>query len=101
MKITRVWHGLIHKEQFEPYKNYVEKTGIAEYKKTKGNISAKVLIRFEGDYCHFYTVTEWDSYESIQNFAGENYEIAKYYDEDKKYLIEFEEKVMHFETYDY
>jgi len=37
--------------------------------------------------------------ESIQKFAGNDYEKAKYYPEDEKYLLEFEEKVNHYETY--
>lgn len=45
------------------------------------------------------TITEWDSVNSIQEFAGETFEKARYYKEDKKYLLEFEEYVTHFETY--
>ena len=37
--------------------------------------------------------------EVIKNFAGEDYEIAKYYPEDKNYLIDFPKKVTHFEIF--
>lgn len=37
--------------------------------------------------------------EVIKNFAGEDFEKAKYYPEDKKYLLEFEEKVIHYEVF--
>ena len=47
------------------------------------------------------TVTGWDNLESIKAFAGEDYEKAVYYPEDKKYLLEFEEKVIHCETFEY
>jgi heme-degrading monooxygenase HmoA len=78
---------------------YLKKTGLKDYVACLGNISAKVLRKIEGDICHFYTITEWESIESIKNFAGEDYEKARYYPEDKKYLLEFEETVNHYETF--
>ncbi len=100
-KITRLWHGITKAEHADIYLKYIEETGMREYRNVDGNLSAKILRRIEGDICHFLTVTEWDSYESIKNFAGDEIEKAKYYDEDKKYLLEFEEKVQHYETFEY
>ena len=97
--ITRIWHGRTRIKDADEYLFFLEKTGIKDYKNTPGNISAEVLRREEGDICHFLTVTKWDSYESIKKFAGEEYEKARYYDEDKKFLLEFEEKVIHYETF--
>jgi hypothetical protein len=37
--------------------------------------------------------------DSVRKFAGEDYEKAKYYPRDKEYLLEFEEKVIHCETF--
>ena len=64
-------------------------------------MSAKILRRIENKVCHFLTITEWDSYESIKQFAGENLEKARYYEGDKKYLLEFEDEVTHYETFTY
>ncbi|MCH8872269.1 hypothetical protein IH824_05785 [candidate division KSB1 bacterium] len=47
------------------------------------------------------TITEWDSYESIKKFAGADFEKARYYPEDEKYLLKFEENVAHYETFEY
>ena len=69
------------------------------YRKVPGNLSAKILRRIDGDICHFWTITEWDNLESIRMFAGEEYEKARYYPGDKEYLLEFEEKVIHCETF--
>jgi len=74
---------------------------VKDYILTPGNLSAKILRKIQGDICHFYTVTEWDRVESIKKFAGEEYNKARYYEEDKKYLLEFEEEVNHYETYVY
>jgi heme-degrading monooxygenase HmoA len=100
-KITRIWHGMTKAEHANEYLKYVEDTGMKEYRMVNGNISAKLLRRIEGDICHFLTVTEWDSYDSIKKFTGNDFQKAKYYSADKKYLLEFEENVVHYETFEY
>jgi heme-degrading monooxygenase HmoA len=100
-KITRLWHGITRAEHADEYLKYVQDTGLKEYKTIEGNLSVKLLRRIDGEICHFLTVTEWDSYDSIKKFAGPDYQKAKYYPDDKKYLLEFEEYVAHYETFDY
>ena len=100
-KITRIWHGMTKAEHADEYLKYVEDTGMKDYKTVNGNISAKLLRRIEGDICHFLTVTEWDSYDSIKKFTGNDFQKARYYSLDKKYLLEFEENVVHYETFEY
>jgi heme-degrading monooxygenase HmoA len=99
--ITRIWHGITKAEDADAYLKYIEETGIKDYRNVKGNLSAKILRRVDNNICHFLTITEWDSLESIKQFAGENFEKARYYEEDKEYLLEFEEKVVHYETFWY
>lgn len=99
-KITRIWHGITQVSDAEAYLQYVKETGLRDYKMVRGNLSAKILRRVEDDICHFLTITEWDSYESIKAFAGKDFEKARYYEEDGKYLLEFEEKVVHYETFE-
>jgi len=97
--ITRIWHGKTKKQYADEYLEYLTETGMQDYRNTSGNLSAKILRRIENNICHFWTVTEWENIESIKEFAGENYEKARYYPDDKKYLIEFEEQVIHCETF--
>ena len=97
--ITRVWHGMTRAEHADEYLEFLVKTGVADYKKTPGNLSVEIWRRVEGDVCHFWTVTKWDSYESIKRFAGEDFKKAKYYPDDSRYLLEFEPEVEHFETF--
>ena len=47
---------------------------------------------------HFITLTFWESYEAIKSFAGEELNAAKYYPEDKDFLLEFEPTVLHYEV---
>jgi len=100
-KITRIWHGRTKAVDADRYLEFLERSGVRDYSKTAGNLSVKILRRIDGDVCHFWTVTEWDSYESIRSFAGDDIEKAKYYAEDKEYLLEFEPKVKHCETFEY
>jgi heme-degrading monooxygenase HmoA len=99
--ITRIWHGVTKAEDADEYLEYLIKTGIEDYKKIEGNLSVEILRRIENDQCHFWTVTKWDSFESIKKFAGEDHEKAKYYPEDADYLLEFEPKVIHCETFEF
>ncbi|MCG8697819.1 MAG: hypothetical protein MI922_07175 [Bacteroidales bacterium] len=100
LKITRIWHGRTKAEHADEYLKYVEQTGLSDYNNINGNISAKILRRIDGEICHFLTVTEWDNYDSIKKFAGPDFEKARYYAKDKEFLLEFEEKVQHYETYE-
>ena len=97
--IVRIWHGRTKTSDAEAYREFVIATGITDYKSVKGNLGAQVWQRQEGDITHIWTVSWWDSFESIKTFAGEDMEKAKYYEEDKDYLLEFEPSVMHGECY--
>ena len=99
--ITRIWHGCTLPEHADTYLAYLQQSGISDYRATPGNLSVQVLRRLEKDRCHFWTVTRWDSYESIKKFAGEQYELARYYPEDARYLLEFEPTVLHCETFEF
>jgi len=99
--ITRIWHGRTLTKDAAEYRNFVIKTGISEYKSVPGNLGAQIWQREEGDVTHIYTISWWDSYDSIKQFAGEDFEKAKYYEEDKQYLLEYEPLVMHCETFDF
>jgi heme-degrading monooxygenase HmoA len=97
--ITRVWHGRTSLKDADKYLEILLTTGTSGYKKIPGNISVKVWRRLESDCCHFFTVTEWERWDSIKQFAGEEYDKAVYYAEDEGLLLEFEEKVLHYESF--
>ena len=97
--IARIWHGETAAEKAGEYLDYLNRTGIPGYRGTPGNRGAFVLRRIEGDRAHFLTISLWDSLESIKKFAGEDYERARYYPEDEKFLLEFEPTVQHYEYF--
>ena len=97
--ITRIWHGRTNVEHADSYLHFLLNEGTMEYRQTPGNISTRVWRRIETDCCHFYTITEWESIEAIKRFAGEDYAKAVYYPQDEGILLEFEEKVNHYECF--
>lgn len=99
--ITRIWHGRTHAEHAEEYLQVLIDTGVADYNSIAGNLSVEIWREIVDDVCHFWTVTKWDSIESIVQFAGEDYAKAKYYREDDRYLLEFEPTVRHCETFEF
>jgi len=99
--IARIWHGRTRTIDAAAYRQFVIETGIADYTSVKGNLGAQIWQREEGDITHICTVSWWENYESIKQFAGEDFAKSKYYDEDEKYLLEFEPQVIHYEAYDF
>src|ERR1700733_6847209 len=97
--IVRLWHGKISSEKADEYLKYITQTGIKDYRSTPGNLNAQVWQKIEGDITHIWTVSWWVNIESIRAFAGEDYEQARYYEEDEKYLLEFEPTVQHYECF--
>ena len=43
-------------------------------------------------------VTFWDSIDAVRRFAGDDYELARYYPRDDEYLLERERNVVHYEV---
>ena len=99
--ISRFWHGRTKAADAEVYRNYVINTGIKGLTLTKGNLGAQIWQKTEGDITHIWVLSWWDKYESIKAFAGDEIEIARYYEDDKKYLLELDPNVQHAETWDF
>jgi heme-degrading monooxygenase HmoA len=99
--ITRFWHGRTKSSDAVQYRQYVKDTGIQGLTATPGNMGAQIWQKQESDITHIWVVSWWKDYESIKKFAGNDIAVARYYEEDKKYLLEFEPEVNHYECYDF
>jgi heme-degrading monooxygenase HmoA len=97
--ITRTWHGKTHSKDAARYLKFLLTEGTQGYRETAGNLSVRVWQAVEGDICHFWTITEWRDIESVKAFAGDDYEKARYYPFDQGMLLEFEERVNHYESF--
>ncbi|HEU5208564.1 MAG TPA: hypothetical protein VFU06_04050 [Longimicrobiales bacterium] len=96
--IARTWHGRVPAHRADEYFRFLERTGLADYRATPGNLGVTVLRTIEGDVAHFRLISFWESYDAIRRFAGEELERAHYYPEDDDFLLEKEERVTHEEV---
>lgn len=94
--ICRIWHGRTPRHKADAYAAFLEARAIPDYRSVAGNLRVQVLRRDAGDITHFLTVTWWESEDAIRGFAGDDLLTAKYYDEDREFLLEFETQVQHF-----
>ena len=98
--IARIWRGVVRSADADDYAVYIRETGFAEYGETAGNRGAWMLRRDEGERTEFITYSLWESYDAIRGFAGDDIEVAVYYPEDERYLVEREDTVRHYEIVD-
>ena len=94
--LTRMWHGRVPTAKAKAYREFLNERAIPDYQSVEGNAGVYILERNEGDVTHFITLTFWDSVDSIRGFAGDESEVAKYYAEDREFLLEFEPTVVHY-----
>lgn len=98
--IARIWHGTTKASDAAAYQQFLEERARPDYRSIAGNRGVYILHCVEGDRAHFLTLTFWESLASIEGFAGKNIDVAKYYPEDKKFLLEIEPTVRHYEVSD-
>ncbi len=96
--IARTWRGWTRSADAGAYVDYVQETGIAEYRATPGNRDAFILRRDEGDRTEFVTLTFWDSMDAVRGFAGADVERAVFYPEDDGFLVDRETIARHYEV---
>jgi heme-degrading monooxygenase HmoA len=96
--IARIWRGWVRTEDRAAYVEYIDRTGMAEYRGTPGNRGAWMLARDLGDgRTEIETLSFWTSRDAIRGFAGDDIEHAVFYPEDEHYLVDRETTVTHFE----
>jgi heme-degrading monooxygenase HmoA len=96
--IARQWIGETLESDADTYGRYLEETGISEIRATKGNRDVWLLRRVHDRKAEFIVLSLRDSFEAIQAFAGPDYEKARYYAEDKRFLLRLDPHVTHYEV---
>lgn len=98
--IARIWRGLTAVENADEYLDYLRLTGLKEYRETPGNRGAFVLRRTQGERCEFVLISIWNSLDAVREYVGGNADVAKYYPDDTRYLLEMEPNVRNYEVAD-
>ncbi|MET1052331.1 MAG: hypothetical protein ABWX65_06810 [Mycetocola sp.] len=97
--VLRSWTGWIRRSDRDAYREYLERTGLAEYRQTPGNLGAVLVYRDgEDDRTEVRTLSLWRSRDDIVAFAGADIAAAVFYPEDDRYLIGRDTTVEHFDV---
>jgi heme-degrading monooxygenase HmoA len=94
-----MWRGWVDNDRADAYVDYITRTGLAEYRRTSGNLGAEMWTRDLGDgRSEVTTLSWWESLDDIRGFAGDDIDQAVFYPEDDEYLIDRETTVTHHEV---
>ncbi|HKE54068.1 MAG TPA: antibiotic biosynthesis monooxygenase [Actinomycetota bacterium] len=96
--IARMWFGRTKAEDNDAYLAYLEESGVAELRQTPGNQGVMVVRRLDGDEAEFGVISFWSSLEDVKAFAGEDVDVARYFPDDERFLLEFTPRLKHFEV---
>ena len=97
--IARLWHGWTTPENAGIYENLLKMDifpGIAA-KGVAGYRGIRLLRRAHDGEVEFITVMEFDSWEAVRQFAGEDYERAYVPQKAREVLARFDERSQHYE----
>ncbi len=96
--IARIWFGRTKVEDYDTYLAYIEGEPMRELRATPGNQGVMVLRRKQGDEAEFGVISIWDSLEDVKAFAGEDMDVARYFQEDERFLLELTPRLKHYEV---
>ena len=97
--IARIWHGRTRAADLERYSAFLLERAIPDYHGTPGFQGLTFLRHLADDGAHFTLITYWPDLDAIRAFAGVEVDRARYYPEDREFLLEFEERVTHHEVF--
>ena len=96
--IARIWRGRVRSGMLEEYRPYIAHTGLADYRGTAGNRGAYMFTCERDGFGEVITLSLWDDLDAIRAFAGDDVTRARYYAEDERFLLDFPERVDHYDV---
>ena len=96
-QIVRVWGGYGTQAGVDRYcREHFPNSVLPHLRSIEGFIEVKVMTRRGRDETEVVVATTWDSIESVQAFAGEDYEKAVVEPVVRELLNRFDDRVAHF-----
>lgn len=96
--IARAWRGRVPAHRSDEYLAYLRATGLADYAATPGHVWTLIMHRLVDGVAEFQLVTFWESLDAIRRFAGDDVTRARYYPQDKDFLLDPPQRVEHWEV---
>ena len=97
--IARIWRARALEQNAQIYKKHFRGEVVHKLADIPGFRSAELLCRQEDGVVDLLVQTRWDSMEAVRKFAGESYEQAVVEPAARAVLLDFDDKVQHFEVF--
>jgi heme-degrading monooxygenase HmoA/uncharacterized damage-inducible protein DinB len=96
--ISRHWRGVSKRERAEAYLAHLQSETVPQLARIPGFVRVSILKREVDRGTEFQIVTVWTSLEAIQAFAGQDVEAAVVPAVVRDMMVEFDERVRHYEV---
>ena len=96
--IMRVWHGYTSPENADAYEELLKREVLPGIHRVKGYCGAFLLRKKKAGEVEFITLTTWDSWAALEEFAGEDHTHAVVPPKARKLLSRFDAASEHYEA---
>lgn len=98
--ILRIWHGWTTHENADVYENLLKTEIFPDIaaKGVEGYRGIRLLRRVHENEVEFITMMEFDTWDAVKQFAGEDYERAYVPPKAREVLARFDERSQHYEV---
>jgi heme-degrading monooxygenase HmoA len=96
--ICRQWRGLARSEAAMAYQHHLRAHTFPAIREIDGFVDAAVLRRSVANGVEFLVVTRWKTMGAIEKFAGADPNIAVVPANVREMMLEYDEKVRHYEV---
>ena len=95
--IARLWHGWTRPENADKYHNLLQSRVLPEIHCVSGYKGAWLMRRDAGAEVEFITLTLWESWDAVREFAGAGQTHAVIPEEAHRLLSRFDEESIHYD----
>jgi heme-degrading monooxygenase HmoA len=96
--ISRQWRGLARADTAQSYIEHLRHETFPKLREIPGFLDASILARTVDRGTEFLIVTRWRSMEAIQQFAGQDAEVAVVPEKVQAMMIDYDRSVRHYEV---
>jgi heme-degrading monooxygenase HmoA len=96
--ISRQWRGLAKSTHADEYVEHLRTETFPQLAKIPGFINASILRRGVREGVEFLIVTHWESIGAIEQFSGQDSEVAVVPERVQNMMIEYDRRVRHYEV---
>jgi len=96
--IMRIWHGYTSPANADAYEQLLKSEILPGIHRVNGYRGAWLLRQRKESEVEFITITTWDSWEAIEQFAGDGHTGAVVPPKARQLLARFDEHAEHYEA---